>query len=126
MTKRYKSNDGSYLAVVEEASTGNYHIAWFIPDDDGYGAYVGAGFPEDEKVTEDNKNELWEMKTANEVARPFACCKGSYGYEFETEKKAKQALVACNLALSSREVPMPDWALKAAAAGWKPPKGWKP
>ena len=37
----------------------------------------------------------------------------------------RQAIVAAVNAKKA-ETPLPDWAQKALAAGWKAPKGWKP
>jgi hypothetical protein len=37
----------------------------------------------------------------------------------------KKALRVAKEVLKAKK-PLPDWALKATAAGWKPPAGWKP
>lgn len=51
---------------------------------------------------------------------------------FETQRAASAALKIANGARRAAKVewenttPMPGWAVQATAAGWKPPKGWKP
>lgn len=125
--KKYKSSDGSYLVIEERSITNNWYIAWWIPSDGGLGAFVGDSLEfEDDATTEEERKERLEMETANAAAKPFSSFTGAYGYEFETEAKARKALAACTLALWSLDIPMPDWATKALEEGWKPPKGWKP
>ncbi len=43
----------------------------------------------------------------------------------ESRKGQGELMRVCKAALQVAN-PMPDWALTATAAGWKPPKGWKP
>lgn len=47
---------------------------------------------------------------------------------WESETTAKQALRVAKAAIAAVNdaKPMPEWALKATAEGWKAPKGWKP
>ena len=127
MPRKYKADDGSYLDIDEQG--GAIRIAWFFPEDEDFGAYVGdrdVSEARDEDTDEDKKAK-WEIMTADAAAKPFSCGKSMlYGYEFETEKKAKLAILAANESLLNDGAPMPEWAVKATAAGWKPPKGWKP
>ena len=54
------------------------------------------------------------------------------GYEFESMSAAKRFLAAMKSAAKAARheydtgVPWPEWAKQAQAAGWKPPKNWKP
>lgn len=124
--RKYKAEDGSYLGIDEQ--DGAYRIAWFIPEDGEFGAYVGDRDLSEEmgSGTDEDKKSMWEVMTADAAAKPFSCGKNSYGYEFENEKQAKLALLAANTSLLTGGAPMPEWATKAMAAGWKPPHGWKP
>jgi hypothetical protein len=55
-----------------------------------------------------------------------------HGYVFDSEALAKRFLVAMRAAAKvariefDSDVEWPEWARAALAAGWKPPKGWKP
>jgi len=123
--KTYKSEDGSYLAIDKHFD--DYPIAWYFPDEGEFGAYIGeCESPEEGEESDESKKARWEIMVADTAAKPFSCGKGPYGYSFESEKQAKLALIACNTALLNGGAPMPDWAVKATAAKWKPPKGWKP
>jgi hypothetical protein len=125
--KKYKDNDGNYLGIDEQ--NGAFYLAWF-----GYGeygsedvaAYVGDLDERDvHGSSEEDRKSRWEIVTADKAVKSFSCGKGEYGYEFESKKQARLALVAANAALLGG-APMPDWAIKATEAGWKPPAGWKP
>jgi len=124
--RKYKADDGSYLEVDEQ--DGAHRLAWFFPEDEDFGAYVGDRDVSEtrEGDTDEDKKAKWEIMTADAAAKPFSCGKSSYGYEFETEKKAKLALLAANTSLLNGGAPMPTWATTALAAGWTPPKSWKP
>lgn len=50
---------------------------------------------------------------------------------FKSEKDGKRALRIINAcrklsALADESLPLPEWAIKAQAEGWKAPKGWTP
>lgn len=124
---RYKSHDGSYLKIDD--SGGRYRIAWYFPSIDDIGAHLGDrdNIPRSD-ITDEEKREVWEMETADKAVAPFSSLRNGYsGFEFESERVAKQALAAANAALNmGSDTPMPDWAVKATAAGWKSPNGWKP
>lgn len=54
-----------------------------------------------------------------------------YGFVADTKSDMARFKRVCNTALKAerakrRDVPWPEWAIKATAEGWKPPKGWKP
>ena len=50
------------------------------------------------------------------------------GFEYKVKKDAEAARKAANalIQLDRKSKTWPDWAVQAAAAGWKPPKSWKP
>ncbi len=45
---------------------------------------------------------------------------------FWSLKNAKKALKIARAAQKNVERPLPKWAIKATAEGWRPPRGWKP
>lgn len=69
--------------------------------------------------------EEWGHWAASRAARNAPEVKfDESGAYWENEKAAS---VACRLARAAlkQERPLPDWAQKALAEGWKAPKGWK-
>lgn len=70
--------------------------------------------------------KAWRLKSPDEFGRDD----GGYvlGTHAAAEKflRAMRAVVKAARAEYKSGVAWPDWALKASAAGWKPPKGWKP
>jgi len=65
-------------------------------------------------------------RAAHETVKPSSYENG--GYVWETRADATKALRAANAALkvAQSNVPLPEWAKSALAAGWKMPKGWQP
>ncbi len=121
--RRYKSEDGSYLEIDE--SDGMCRIAWLVDDD--IGAVTGDRVLKDNpNDTDEDRKSTWEMMTADNAVRSFAGGKNSGGFYFSTRKQAQLAMLAANESLLNGGAPMPQWAVSALAAGWKPPKGWKP
>lgn len=119
-------------------------IAWFT-DDSGEGAWLGQ-----QALTSSELDALLaECKTRRDfieyeyyyVERAVACAvaaaeigatRGVTGWHFEEESQRKKALALARAARQAAkrefntDVAWPDWAQQALAAGWKPPKGWKP
>lgn len=110
--KHYKTADDEHLDIEERPYS--IRIGWVMPFDGEFGAFLG-----DEARPSDP-----ETKIAQEAVKPFA----EDDYTFSTLAKAKKALTAANEALFAAKSgkPWPDWALRAKAEGWKPPKGWTP
>lgn len=120
-TKKYVSSDKSYLMIDENDY---FYIAWYLPDDDDLGAYLGdSGDPQGESP--DDRDE-WEVWTACKAVQPFALHRSATGFAFETEAIVRRALRAANEALNRGGGPWPEWAIRAQDAGWTPPKNWKP
>ncbi len=113
--------------LVVDFRNGRYRVVWWIASENDFGGTVGEGItdvpapnPCDEQFQEE-----WEVWTANQAAaKSPGVEKNNGGYFWETESQAKAALRLCKAALK-QERPLPDWAVKALAAGWKAPKGWK-
>lgn len=120
--RKYKTADGDYLVIDE--STGDYRIAWYIKEWESTGGTLGEnGSPK--AIAPADKSD-WESWQAERTVAPLADGRDRQGYHFESERQARVALNAANEALFSGEAPWPAWATQAKAAGWTPPKGWKP
>jgi hypothetical protein len=121
--KRYVCEDGTYLAINDRVE--GVYIAWYFPEDDDFGGYIGED-PSAPKEPPGDDVAAWENWVAYETVKLHADDKVVQGFRFETMKKAKTALAACNEALSTKSRPWPAWAIQARDAGWTPPEGWKP
>lgn len=121
----YVCEDGMFLAL-NERSDGYYVIGWWDPNSDCFGAFLGEGLASFE--TPRDRDE-WEFWIADKAVAEFAeeRVKTIAPFRFKNQKIARLALSAANKALrEGNDVPWPAWAIQAQAAGWTPPKGWKP
>lgn len=118
---RYVGQDGEYLALDEQQYA--VKIAWYFPGDGDFGLYLGNA-----------NNGGDETKAAVSVIRDYfrshkldLPSRGS-DFEFDSVVKAREVLRLINAALHYRQQnkPIPEWATKALADGWLPPKGWRP
>lgn len=125
-------SDDATLAVFDADRYGEgFYIAWVFDGDEG-------GVLGEEVYTQTDldkaRPESWEHIRATlaaaqteGVTRQRAQMAHCDCYVWPSMKLARQALRAVRAAIKDRSgVPWPDWAVKAQAAGWKPPKGWKP
>lgn len=113
--------------IVDDRESRNwkYRISWYLPEDEDIGGSVG-----DEVFTEKdltNPDFDRDCVVAYMAAKETAGVDRDTGFYWDTEAKAKAALRIVRAALKADGgAPMPDWAIRALAAGWKMPKGWKP
>jgi hypothetical protein len=114
---KYTTSDGAVLALFETRHA--FAIGWYYPQ-----AEEGSD-PSDAPLG-DFKTYDQEFTTAQEAVRAYAIDPKEHIFEFDSKKRAQQALDAANVALLGVERPWPDWAVKAKDAGWTPPDGWKP
>jgi hypothetical protein len=118
---RYVDPDGMYLALDERAH--DTQIAWYDPVEGEFGLYLA-----------NERLNNWENDTAIDALRGFCKNKGlelplrGQEFRFDSTSVAREALRAVNarLNLDKANKPLPEWAKKALAEGWKPPKGWSP
>lgn len=133
---------------------GQYEVAWF--EDGELGAIVGqerrsrtwkqltAVLTKKIESLKKNKHtdlafEEFEFLVVELVAAEFiqelaldAYESGSSGIQFRSMGPAMKLLRVARARLKLAKIewessaPVPDWATKAIAAGWKAPKGWKP
>jgi hypothetical protein len=122
----YTDPDGFKLVVDDQRE--GWIIGWASPEDGVVDAVIGNEyFPADKDpdrawcISTDTLKEYFTKQEWGlpEPGEPFA---------FESERHAKEALRLINAKLhyAKQNKPIPDWAEKALAAGWSPPKGWKP
>ena len=123
---RYKDKDGYYVGIFEDR--GEIFLAW---TSDGYdegarlvevcdrGAAGGAYII----VQEENKAIIEALESANYAYKDRD---GVYIIEsIHVARKAKRLVNAVLWNMQNKK-PLPDWAQKAIAEGWSPPKGWRP
>ena len=118
---RYKDKEGYYIDIFEEHS--DIFLAW-TPDGYEEGARLG-----EETVThEEAKTTAGALEFARSSYRGYIYRNQTGVYIFESMRVAKEVKRLVNAALwnMQNEKPLPDWAQKAIAEGWNPPKGWKP
>lgn len=129
-----------------------YYVAW-CDDVDGEGGRVGQDHEKSEKElrehlanAKDDRSESgfdrFEYLSVEIAAKSWVKAArgadkentraGKFGIEFDSLSTAKRFLAAMRAAVKAAKseydtgVPWPEWAKLASAAGWKPPKGWKP
>jgi hypothetical protein len=112
--------------VLECGNDYLWRITWHIADDDyGVGATLGEGTTSEWSGAAPKDREDWEHWAAQRAAFATAGVeRDRNGFFWESAGEAKAAFRIVKEALK-QERPMPEWATKALAEGWKPPKGWK-
>ena len=107
----YEGRDGFTICWIVDgeqgADIGDRCIGKCSPGDEGHESYV-----------------VQETVRASDGCKVARVPRG--GFYFESRAQAVAAKRAADFARKNIEIPMPAWALTAAAAGWKAPKGWKP
>lgn len=109
------------LSIFETRDGYVYYIGWLCWDDefgDEEGLRLGEGRGED---------GLGDHHAAEEAVKDMKDGREEGGAFFwESKSGAAKALRVAKEVVKNRERPLPDWAIKAIAAGWKAPKGWEP
>lgn len=125
-----ESRDHEAKLNIFEGADG-YYLAWEFPED--IGAELGELYtvrdnclpPEPSKAENFDEYITWlAEKTALECKPDWINTR----FNWETKTGGLRALRTIRAAMKSAtaDKPWPEWALQASAAGWKPPKGWKP
>lgn len=120
-----KEEDPGVLTVTDHIGRGEFRIAYYFEEDSDFGAFLGESST-DGKDKAPKKPEEWEHWRANKVCVDLQAEQDNRGFYWHTKAKATAALRQIKEALKHADKPLPEWAEKALAAGWKPPKGWKP
>ena len=111
--------------LIVHSERGFVRLAWFFSDMSDVGGNLGDVLPRDV----DDRDERRELDTMHKTAMlTYGVQKDRDGFYWPSERAAKTALTAVNAAARAARAGKrwPDWAIKARAAGWTPPKGWTP
>jgi hypothetical protein len=105
-----------------------WRIYWLVDgweggDDEAGGCLGELKSWKEEAPTADDR-EAWETWAVETALHERGCESDPTGFFWESMDEGKKALAIVKEVLK-QERPLPDWAKKALAAGWKPPKGWK-
>ena len=113
--------------VIEQSRNREWlwRIYWYLAEEQELGACVGEGDPE--YWMSDNapsNREEWEYWASAKAIHSLGAERDNEGFFFDSRSAANAALKVAKEALK-QDRPLPEWAQKALAEGWKPPKGWK-
>ena len=122
-----------YLAINEANRNGSYSIGWFLRDEGDFGLMLGQWRLDGESL-EGESDDTRETDAACDAIRKLSVGQGrpddlaAREWTWESKSGATKALRAAKAAAAAAKTdrPMPEWAVKALAAGFKAPKGWKP
>lgn len=104
-----------------------YRIAWYLVKEDGLGTALGEELYEPSALTRANSADDRDHITATLAAgNSDGVERDQDGFFWRSLSDAEKALRAARHAVRTLASPWPDWALRAKAAGWRPPRGWKP
>lgn len=102
-------------------------IVWIIDGDTG--ATLGQDVYKDADLARVD-DDSWDHIAATLAVSKTKGAKHNdrrHQYEWERLEDAKAALRVARAAVKDKSgKPLPEWAVKALAAGWKAPKGWSP
>lgn len=117
------------LIVTTAYNRSVYHVAWLLADDGEVGGVLGQD-PQDGTGAEPKDAADWEHWAASKAVRAMEPKpeRDSFGFCWESRRAAHAARRIAKAAIKRGRAakPLPDWAQKALAAGWKAPKGWSP
>ena len=103
-----------------------YRLAWYFEDEGDFGGIVGEELYTENALKNASADDREAIVAQLTAAKTEGVQRDAVGYFWESKKDALGALRACKTAMKNTETPWPEWAIKAQAAGWKAPKGWKP
>lgn len=114
-----------YLVVEQEGYS--FKLCWFFPEDSDLGGSIGdTEYTETDLLKATGEDRECAIAYLAAVKTP-GVVKGDCSLTWESKSAATSALRVVKAALATDGgAPMPDWANRALAAGWKMPKGWKP
>jgi hypothetical protein len=117
------------LIVTNEYDRHVFHVAWLLADDGEVGGVLGQD-SKDGTGAAPTDDADWEHWVASKAVREMTPrpARDSFGYFWESHRGAHEALRVAGEAIKRGRAakPLPDWAQKAIAAGWKAPNGWQP
>lgn len=120
--------------VIDDWSSAHWRIAWFLEEDADTGAHLGETvFTKADLKKEKHPESRDHIAASLAAARSAGVELFEGAYCWRSKRDVQQALRECNAAIKADRAvrkgttkTWPDWAIKAKAAGWKPPKKWQP
>lgn len=113
--------------VLDEDRNGLYRIVWHLADEGDYGATLGEMRYTVRDLAKATSEDWDHIAATVALGQTVGVQRDSDGYYWDSHTQARAALRAAQLVLKTKaSKPWPEWATQAAAAGWKPPKGWTP
>lgn len=110
--------------VIERNQDQTYTIDWYIPDECEMGGRLGQD-KNDGRGEPPKDREDYEHWLASKVAaQSTGVRRNRYGFFWDSRREVDAAMRQIKEALR-QDRPLPEWAKKALAEGWKPPKGWR-
>ncbi len=108
------------LSIFETRDGYVYYIGWLCWEED-------FGDEEGLRLGEGSGSDLDDHHAAEQAVKDMKDGREENGAFFwESRSSAAKALKVAKEAVKNRERPLPEWAKKAIAEGWKAPKGWQP
>lgn len=116
------------LFVNKDLHRDSYRITWYLAECDDTGGTLGEGDEyTDEDLAKASPEDRPHLVACITAAKTDGVEQDNRGFHWASKAKAATALRAINLAMrTDGGAPWPDWAIKAKAERWTPPKGWKP
>ena len=117
------SDQDPQLEIIE-GQDGKWRVGWYFPDEGEFGAMIGEdlGILEQPEPGDKDDREHWVVTRAIKATDPE---RDDRGFFWESRMQALGASIL-GVAILKSDVRWPEWAIQAKAAGWTPPKGWKP
>lgn len=109
---------------------GYYCIGWWLADDQEMGGYLGQTAPRADAGDDRGPppEATCETTAAEAAVWDMASGRADGALYWTSDAAARRALRVARAAAAAyaAKKPLPDWAVRALAAGWTPPKGWAP
>jgi hypothetical protein len=110
--------------LVVDCDRNRWRLSWAFEDDVGGSLGQNSKDGEGEPLSGWSRGD-WEHWAASKAVKNLPGVeRDSCGFYWESEAQARKALRVAKEALK-QERPLPEWAVQALKAGWKPPKNWK-
>lgn len=125
MGRRYTDTDG-YSLCAYEAARGEYSVAWGYSENGSFEIGLVLGLPYGGNNSDEDE-VVERVLTSFLEATPGARVEGNELImpSMQSANRLKNTLNEALLAYKANK-PWPEWATKAKAAGWIPPKNWTP
>jgi hypothetical protein len=109
--------------AIDERRGSTWTIGWFLAEEGDFGLMLGRESGHSDDSTTAALNAIRGMP---KELQPESLSESEWRWaELSAARKAlRVAKEAVRLYAANR--PMPEWAIKAMAEGWKAPNGWKP